>query len=318
MIKDFEKLFDCKVKYQQWEPLNLPNYIVYGRTFYELDIEGVEFIVVSISFEDKSDIRSLKSQVKRIKDFSGKWVVLCFPSIKKIQMEALIRNKIPFIVPGEQIYVPFLGLALSNKFHDEVQTTVSFLPSAQMLFLKLLYEENESGILKKDAAEFLGLTRTSITRASKQLLDLGLITEERDGVSIYITPVESGYNYYIKAKPYLISPVQSKVLISKDVDISTFVVAGESALSEYSMLSEPRITSYACDKALLKSFEAKILDERWQSDMDAIQIECWKYEPKLFAQNGIIDPVSLACSFKDNKDERIEGEIEKMLEEYKW
>ena len=44
----------------------------------------------------------------------------------------------------------------------------------------------------------------------------------------------------------------------------------------------------------------------------------WKYDPKKFARNGMVDPVSLYMTFVDNMDERIEGALEELLEEYKW
>lgn len=319
MIKEIENLLDVKVRLQKWSPSGLPNYIVYNRTFYMLDASGICFIAVEIKPEDKADIRSLKSQVKKISDVSECPVVLCFSSIRKLQMEALIRNKIPFIVPKEQIYMPFLGIALSNKCKDETNETEHvFTPSAQMLFLMLLYNKDDAGILKKDAAEYLGITKTSVTRASQQLLELGLIKENREGRSIHITPTARGYQYYKKAKEYLISPVQKKILVKNSADFSGFIVAGETALARYSLLNEPRISSYACDKKKAEIYEENQLDKKWQSDYESAEIECWKYAPELFAKNGVADPVSLACSFNRNNDERIENEVEIMLEEYKW
>ena len=49
-----------------------------------------------------------------------------------------------------------------------------------------------------------------------------------------------------------------------------------------------------------------------------IQLELWKYDPMLFAKNGVVDPISLALCFEGNADERIEASIEEYLEDYKW
>lgn len=319
MIKTIEKLINREVRLEQWVPSGLPNYIVYGRNFYRLETEGIPFIVVEIGAEDKADIRSLKSQVKKIADRSGCTVVLCFHVVKKVQIEALIRNNLPFIVPNEQVYMPFLGIALSlNQKKEDEKAQHKFKPSAQMLFLLLLYSEENCKLLKKDAAEILGLTRTSITRASQQLKELGLINEERNGQEVIISPVEQGYQYYMRAKEYLTSPVQRKAFFNADVNLKNCMIAGETALSEYSLLNAPRIVSYACDKKQAEPFQQDEIDSQWQSDGDLVQIEFWKYSPKLFAKDGIVDPVSLACSFFGNQDERIENEVEMMLEEYSW
>lgn len=49
-----------------------------------------------------------------------------------------------------------------------------------------------------------------------------------------------------------------------------------------------------------------------------LHIQQWKYDCNLFSHNDLVDPVSLACSFMGNKDERIEIELEKMIKEYQW
>lgn len=52
--------------------------------------------------------------------------------------------------------------------------------------------------------------------------------------------------------------------------------------------------------------------------INLVKLELWKYDPKKFARNGMVDPVSLYMTFVDNMDERIEGALEELLEEYKW
>ena len=46
-----------------------------------------------------------------------------------------------------------------------------------------------------------------------------------------------------------------------------------------------------------------------------MKVQLWKYNPSYFAREGRVDPVSLACTFKGNEDERIEMSIEELLEE---
>ena len=48
---------------------------------------------------------------------------------------------------------------------------------------------------------------------------------------------------------------------------------------------------------------------------DCLNVQLWKYNPSYFAREGHVDPVSLACTFKGNEDERIEMSIEELLEE---
>lgn len=60
------------------------------------------------------------------------------------------------------------------------------------------------------------------------------------------------------------------------------------------------------------------VDVKWNPETEAVNLEIWKYDPALFAQNGIIDPISLALCFENNADERIEASIEEYLDDFKW
>ena len=121
--------------------------------------------------------------------------------------------------------------------------------------------------------------------------------------------------YYEKARRFLINPVQKVVTVKRDKSIQNMTYAGETALSRMSMLNPPEIEEVAVYKADMKINEFEMLDERLSEPTKLVRIQLWKYNPLLFASNGMVDKVSLACSFIDNKDERIESSIEEMLEE---
>ncbi|GEM_PF-3944963 len=44
-----------------------------------------------------------------------------------------------------------------------------------------------------------------------------------------------------------------------------------------------------------------------------MEIEIWKYDPELFAREGVVDPLSLYMSLKDTKDERVEMALEQQV-----
>lgn len=192
------------------------------------------------------------------------------------------------------------------------------MPATQCLFLYLLYNNQNAYVLKKQAAEALGLTKSSITRASEQLKAMKLITEEQVGKEIRMKTVASGFALFQVARPYLVTPVQRIVYTERASVCGEMCLAGESALSKVSMLGEPKYNTLAIYKGddLVRDFVE--LDIKWQEDTDAVQIELWKYKPELFAKDGIVDPVSLALSLSDNADERVQGELKDFLEGYTW
>jgi hypothetical protein len=47
-------------------------------------------------------------------------------------------------------------------------------------------------------------------------------------------------------------------------------------------------------------------------------IEIWRYNPSILSKSGIVDRLSLYLSLKDSKDERIQIELDNMINEIKW
>ena len=121
--------------------------------------------------------------------------------------------------------------------------------------------------------------------------------------------------YYENAKGYLINPVQKVITIMRYEATFESFSAGETALSQESELNPPRIEERAIYKGEEVVDQLEIVDARSEDPDDCLKIQLWKYNPSYFAREGCVDPVSLACTFKGNEDERIEMSIEELLEE---
>ena len=201
---------------------------------------------------------------------------------------------------------------LEKRFESPVAFSFSYISGRQR---DSLIEKNIPFI--SDAKQlYLPFSRTSITRASDQLLAMELINQEMIGKECYMMPVMTGKELYEKAKRFLINPVQN--VITTDNDFDSYPFSGESALSMCSMLNAPKIPVRAIYKSDVDINEISEIDVRWSSDDSAVNLELWKYDPRLFEKKGVVDPVSLAMSLTENVDERIEASIEEYLEEYEW
>lgn len=76
---------------------------------------------------------------------------------------------------------------------------------------------------------------------------------------------------------------------------------------------------HAMDKKLAKDIpENAIVEPNLMTDSDYVEIELWKYNPMVFASEGMVDIVSLVQSLKEIDDERVEMQIEEIMEEYRW
>lgn len=300
-------------------PTGLPIYMTENRKFYNAEISDVQFVIVQIPDLDRFSVTALEKQLAKYIDATGLNAAYSITALTKIQRDSMVSRKIPFISIPTQIYLPFLGVALSNRFARKTVLKVDrFSPAAQTLFLYFLYNSDKKSVLKKDAAKALGLTKMSVTRASEQLLALGLLNETPVGREVHMAPTASGKAYYEMGCPYMIDPAIKTVTVIKQDCFDKYPLAGESALAERTMLNEPPVSSIAVWKKDLLIEKLDVVDEKWETAGPLVKVEIWKYNPVLFATNGVIDPASMAASLADTNDERVEGELNEYMEALKW
>ena len=117
----------------------------------------------------------------------------------------------------------------------------------------------------------------------------------------------------------MIDPVQKRIHVQDRVELAPLPLSGESALAKWSMLNPPAIQCRAISRKEYKQLEGiEEIDPAWSNSSDYIQLELWKYDPKVLADHAGVDVISLALSLRENSDERIEKSVEEMMEGYKW
>ena len=319
MDHDYKKLFGLEFRTNRMKTPDLPLYLTAGREFRRLSNETGSFILVAIPENEKFGVVAFEKQIRQISAKFDMPVALGFETISRAQRDSLIARNIPFISESGQLYLPFLGIALSNRFPQSPKIRVEkMMPVTQALFLYMLYQSKDRPLIKKDAAEAISATRTSITRASEQLSAMHLISQEMKGKEYYMTLRGTGLAAFENAKPYLINPVQRTITVAEEPGHVNYPLSGESALAQRTMLNDPVIPVRAVKKSAVSPEEITEIDIRWEPGKKAVRLELWKYDPCLFARNGTVDPVSLGMSFENNTDERIEGAVEEYLEGYQW
>ena len=321
MINEINKAFGLDFQISKKEKIrNVPIFMTIKREFYEASNGVDSFLLVKVSDDEKFGVVALEKQRRMYEEKTDMQIAYWFVKLTRSQRDSLIGHHIPFVAEDKQLYLPFLGISIQNSFKNNTGNvkTDKMMPVTQSLFLYLIYECANKKVLKKQAADKLNVTKTSITRASEQLKKMGLIQQEKTGKEIYMCTVADGYKLFLMAKKYLINPVQESFVIEKNTFIQEKIISGETALSRYSMLNPSRIESVAMDKELAKSYSPEKVDEIWNEDKELIRIESWKYDPNKFSKKGVVDPISLYMTLSDHQDERIEGALEEMMEGYKW
>lgn len=315
MKKQLEQYFGCEVKIREYrDKLSLPIFMTM-RDIAMIEIYGVNFAIVDVMKEAELSVAAMKKQKAKYEE------ALQCPVAYKVVLNsvsmrnALVKNGVSFVdLPGN-VFLPFMGVVLQDVYRKQLVKTDKMMPATQMVFLELLYMNDGKSVLKSEIANKLNLTKTSITRATAQLEEMRLIQQIKSGTEISIQRNYSRKEYYKNAKAYLINPVQKVITIMRQEAAFESFDAGETALSQLSELNPPRIEECAIYKGEEVIDQLEIVDARYEDQGDCLKVQLWKYNPYYFAREGRVDPVSLACTFKGNEDERIERCIEELLEE---
>ena len=310
-----EFVLGIRVEYCNSEMPNLPNYIPERYRLHEVLLDGRKTIFVYPKAELEA-INAVKKHMERIEHEAGATAVLIPERLTYRQKEYLLREHIPFVVDGKQIYLPFMALYLQERCDSEKSTRIDMLPSAQLLLLYYIYQGCGEQFTSK-ATKDLSLTATSISRACRQLEDFGLLQSEKRGVQKVIYSGKEPQELFETAKEYLLNPVKRTIYVPKAEIKDKFLLSGYSALADYSMLNPPALEYYATES--ITALE-KVATGRLQNSDDQYAVELWRYDPSKLAELDKVakvervDPLSLALSLKDVRDERTEEAIDEMLE----
>jgi len=134
-----------------------------------------------------------------------------------------------------------------------------------------------------------------------------------------VTFTEPKSELWSRAQAFLRSPVQHRVHLRAVAELPHGVRAGQTALSHYTMLTEPGRPVFAVGnrawKAIRRKYDRHTVPPQ---EEDAYEIEIWNYDPFLFAEAGLADRLSLYLSLRDSRDERVEAALAEMIRGLRW
>ena len=302
-----KEVFGLPIKYEVWNKKeDLPLFIADGYDFKSADINGKRCIIIATVYSLPA-LPELKKQIKRIRKIEDVPVVIELKSISSYRRKSLIEHNIPFITE-KQVFLPFIGAVLMEETEAE-KTPKKFFYSTQQFFLYYLYGKNKKMYIS-ELGKYLPFSAMTISRAVKQLEASGLFVVAKDGVRKIIESKYSKKDLLRNAMPYLSSPVLKSGYIEKAQLTADMVCAGETLLAEKTMLNPGAVATYAIYE---KEFNKVQLVDELVDPEKQVHIELWAYAPSLFSNGDSADFVSVALSFKNNPDERIEEAVEELI-----
>ncbi|MFO7902273.1 MAG: hypothetical protein R6U98_06415 [Pirellulaceae bacterium] len=297
----------------------LPLFLRSGYSFYEAQILELPCLLMADQGEESPAAATIRKHMEHVR---SKWtgeIIYVRSQLAAYQRKRLIEQKVPFIVPGNQMYLPMLGIDLREHFRRLRQAASTLSPATQVVVLHALLCSDERLHTPTELAERLGYTKMTMTRVFNELdaEDLGHISMQ--GRQRCLTFKGARQELWQKALPFLRSPVKQRQHVRLTAHKRIGSIAGLSALASYSMLAAPSISTVATSVGRWRAFQQRDDFARTAADdPESQQVEVWSYDPDLFSHGQLVDRLSLFLSLRDNEDERVEAAMEEMMEAVSW
>lgn len=297
----------------------LPLYLRSGYSFYEAEILDLPCLMMADQGEENPAAATIRKHINHVR---SKWpgeIIYVRAQIAAYQRKRLIEQKVPFIVPGNQMYLPMLGIDLREYFRRLRQPNSTLSPATQVVVLHALLCSDERVYTPAELAERLGYTKMTMTRAFNELDAEDLADISTQGRQRCLTFKSTRRDLWQKALPLLRSPVKKRQHVRLTTQKRIGPVAGLSALASYSMLAAPSISTVATSVDRWRAFQQRAeFAKTAADDPESQEVEVWSYDPKLFSHRQIVDRFSLFLSLRGNEDERVEAAMEEMMEAVSW
>ncbi|HEY3318971.1 MAG TPA: hypothetical protein VGP72_00645 [Planctomycetota bacterium] len=298
---------------------HLPQFLRAMYSFAQIRLLGMSGLLVLDSGHAERSPATVRKHLDLLRAKQDTEVIYVRDQVTAYNRKRLIEQKVPFIVPGNQMYLPMLGIDLREHFRRLRSENPVFSPSTQAVVIQVLLHGADGDLVPLAAARCLGYSAMTMTRAFDELEAAELGTVTICGRERRLRFIADRKSLWTKVQPFLRNPVTKTLYVQRTEATTSGIRAGLTALAQYSMLSPPEYVTHALSREewnLLR--QQHRITELPGPEADSEELEVWAYPPKLFAERGVVDPLSLYLSLKDNNDERTQTALDEMMRKLGW
>lgn len=285
--------------------------------FYDGEYRGIRLIFLKSKNGNPSP-KVCATTADRISGITGSPVVFILESSPSYERLRLIDKDVFFVMGDKFANLPML---VANERIRKSLPAKRLTPTAQYILLYHLQVESLEGMSARDISHRLPYSYESITLGLTCLNDLGLCQKVSDcGNSKIIRFSLKGKELWNKAKDLLIDPVEKRIYCDSMTTELKFAQCNINALSHYTWLNPDNSQMFMMSKKELQRLTAEnALLNINEFDGD-VMIEVWKYPIVSYKgnTNERVDKLSLAITLREDNDPRVEGEIERLINEIEW
>lgn len=285
--------------------------------FYDGEYHGISLLFA----EPKGKVaapRSLSITASNLTSLFQCPTVFLLPTCPAYERQRLIDKDVYFVVSDKYVHLPML---LANERIRKTKQAKSLTPVAQYLLLYHLQIGSLEGLAARDMENKIPYSYASITLGITCLEDLGLCQKVADGSKRKVIHFDKkGKDLWEQAQPLLINPVEERLFCDELLSEGHFPTCGINALAHYTMLNPDPERIIMMTVKQLRDFRTSGALVRPNEYDGSIIIEAWKYSPvtSMDAEIEWVDRLSLAISLREDSDPRVEGEVERLINDIEW
>lgn len=232
----------------------------------------------------------------------------------------MVERRVGFLAPGNQLYIPEALIDLRERgTRVAPEPADGITPSAQLIILAALLGEDIADASLTVLATRLQVAIMSMSRAVDELEALQLAGTHLVGRQRRLQLRFRDRELWDNVRDRLQSPVRKVRIVRGPISDATALRAGTTALSQYTMLAQPRIECRAIAATRWRNVGPEL--ERAAAvapETEPVELQTWSYDPFVLAQHDTVDPLSLYLSLRNDPDERVAQAADELLDAFQW
>jgi hypothetical protein len=319
VVNYINEVLGIRVTYKKVAPeklKNLPFFLAKGYDFGEIRLYNQKIVLLIVKDDFTTEV--LRTHITKIQSVLDAVVVAVIPQVDAYKRLRLIEKRVPFIVPGRQMYMPNLLISLKEYGNNRVEDRQpeNMQPAAQLILLYHLQVEALEGLNLGTIAQKLSYNPMTVTRAAFYFHNIGLCKIEGTKEK-FLKFEKTKRELWDIAETKMTNPINKTQFYTGYSLDQNLKKTNINALAYYTDLNDEQVEFFAMRPGygrFIGGLNLKPIDPMEGN----VCIEEWKYDPALLTKTEYIDPLSLYLCFRENKNERIEMALEKLLEQIQW
>lgn len=284
-----------------------PYYLQDAYELASIELLGANYVLM-YAHKQSDTAAKIRKDIDAVNNACGVQGIYTADVLSSYDRKRLVGQRVPFIVPGNQLYLPDLGIDLREYFRQHREAPAKGLsPATQVMLISALLRPWEKEVHPAELVRELGYTSMTVSRAVKEMQSANLAAVVEVGRKRWVRFAENAKEVWIKARPLLRNPVKNTFWAFPLPEVQQQArLAGESALARATSLAQPHSPVLAISSEQWRLAQKLGMHSLPTAEPGAYLWQIWRYDPRPNSLDGVVDPLSLILSLRDEADERVQ------------